>query len=280
MARGNTRGTAFDGKVAVVTGAGSGIGAALARGLAQRGARLALCDVDEGGLAALVRSLPPTDVITARVDVSDRTQVADFAAEVKQHFGAVHQIYNNAGIAPISEPILTQDYAEYERTLAVNLWGVIHGTKEFLPYLIESGDGHVVNLSSLNGILAESGIGPYVTSKFGIRGFTEVLRVEMLKDRLPVKVTVVHPGGVKTNITAESHREGVSDEERRRAEIYENDLYKMTAPEAAEIILKGVARGKGRIGFAQTRWVDPLVRLFPGSYPRIVVLLERRIFGA
>ncbi|MBT0567082.1 SDR family oxidoreductase [Williamsia sp. CHRR-6] len=270
----------FTGKVAVVTGAGSGIGRALAVGLAQRGARLALADVDEAGLTETVKALPHTEVMTAKVDVSDRHSVADFAREVKQRFGVVHQVYNNAGIAPIYQTVLEQDYRDYERTFAVNLWGTIHGTKEFLPHLIESGDGHVVNISSLNGIMAESGIGPYATTKFAVRGFTETLRVEMLKDKLPVKVSIVHPGGVKTNISRESHVEGVSAEEARRAKIYEEQLYTWTPAQAAERILTDVARGKGRICFAQTRWVDPMVRLFPSSYPRLAVWLEKRFFGS
>ena len=185
-------------KVCVVTGAGSGIGRALAGELARRGARLALCDVDEAALeqtAALVGG----EVHTQRLDVADRHAVVAYADAVAQRFAVVHQVYNNAGIA-FSRSVLESDWADYERVLAVNLWGVIHGTKAFLPHLIASGDGHVVNVSSLNGILAQPGMSHYCTSKFGVRGFTEALRMELARDRHPVRATVVHPGGVRTNI--------------------------------------------------------------------------------
>lgn len=270
----------FTGKVAVVTGAGSGIGQALAQALAERGAQLALCDIDENGLAdtrALIRGTP---AITRVVDISDRAAVAAFARETKGHFGKIHQLYNNAGIAPRSTVITDVDYAVFERAFAVNLWGVIHGTKEFLPYLIASGAGHVVNISSLNGLLAQGGMAPYVTSKFGVRGFTETLRVEMLERKHPVRVTLVLPGGVKTHISSASHQADASPAERHRQEVYETRLLRWLPSQAARTILNGVARGRGRICFAQTRWVDPLVRLFPSSYPRIVAYLEKRLFGA
>src|SRR6476469_7426535 len=162
------------GKVAVVTGAGSGIGRALASELAARGARLALSDVDEAGLAetAELASAAGADVHTQRVDVSDRAAVEAYASTVAAHFGVVHQIYNNAGIA-FARPLLETTYEDYDRVLGVNLWGVIHGTKAFLPHLVESGDGHVVNVSSLNGYMAQDRMSHYCTSKFAVRGFTE-----------------------------------------------------------------------------------------------------------
>ncbi|MFN2559933.1 MAG: SDR family NAD(P)-dependent oxidoreductase [Jatrophihabitans sp.] len=141
--------SSFEGKVAVVTGAGSGIGAALAARLAAAGASLALCDVDEAGLAntASAARAPGARVYEAAVDVADRACVQTFAKDVQSEFGVVNQIYNNAGIGHIG-PITDVDYDDIRRVMDVNFWGVVHGTKEFLPHLIESGDGHVVNVSS------------------------------------------------------------------------------------------------------------------------------------
>jgi NAD(P)-dependent dehydrogenase (short-subunit alcohol dehydrogenase family) len=276
--------TAFRGKVAVVTGAGSGIGRALALALAGRGARLAVADWDEAGLRATADLLGAAgaEALVTHVDVSDRSAVAAFAREVVAHFGVVHQVYNNAGIAGGASTVADATYEAFERVLGVNLWGVIHGTKEFLPHLVASGDGHVVNLSSLNGFMAQPSLAPYVTSKFAVRGFTEALRTEMLAARLPVAVTVVHPGGVRTNIARSAYGPGgeeIPAEHLERLAVYERRLFRTTADEAARIILAGVERKKGRVLIAQARAVDRLVRLLPESYPRHVVTWGRRLFG-
>lgn len=274
----------FGGKVAVVTGAGSGIGRALAVGLAQRGARLALSDVDETGLdgtVAEVKSLG-AQVHAQVLDVTDREAVRAYAAAVRDHFGVVHQVYNNAGVAGGST-VLDTDYAAYERVLNVNLWGVIHGTKEFLPHLIASGDGHVVNISSLNGIMGQAQLSAYCASKFAVRGFTESLAVEMLTGGLPVKVTVVHPGGVKTNIAtaalSEAQQAGLATpEQERRTRTYNEKLLKMPPAQAAAIILDGVQAGKSRVLVGNdARLVDLLVRLLPRWYPRLQARLEHRL---
>src|SRR4051794_11400431 len=276
--------SSFAGKVAVVTGAGSGIGRALAVGLAERGARLAIADWDANGLDDTAQQLLArgADTLSTRVDMSDRGAVAEWAADVARHFGVVHQIYNNAGIAAGGPLIAETDYDGFERVLAVNLWGVVHGTKEFLPHLVASGAGHVINVSSLNGFMAQPGLAPYVTSKFAVRGFTEALRTEMLAARLPVAVTVVHPGGVRTNIARSAYGHDVSTipaEHLNRIATYERRLFKTSAEEAARIILTAVERKKGRVLIAQARAVDRLVRLLPESYPRHVVAWGRRLFG-
>nr|WP_145484744.1 MULTISPECIES: SDR family oxidoreductase [Streptomyces] len=276
------------GKVAVVTGAGSGIGRGLAAELARRGARLALSDVDETGLAetaAQVESLG-AEAHTARLDVSDRAAVESYATAVAEHFGVVHQVYNNAGIGGGGGTVLETDWSVYDRTIAVNLFGVVHGTKAFLPHLIASGDGHVVNISSLNGIMAQPTLSAYCAAKFGVRGFTETLRTEMLAGRHPVRVSVVHPGGVRTNIATAvldaARSQGIEIPARQlaRARTYNEKLLKMPAPQAATIIVDGVAAGRPRIMVGRdAQAADLVVRLLPRLSPKLTVLFERRLFG-
>ncbi|GAA0251023.1 SDR family NAD(P)-dependent oxidoreductase [Cryptosporangium japonicum] len=268
--------------VAVVTGAGSGIGRALAVALAGRGARLAISDIDPVGLAETAER---TNAHAEVLDVSDRAAVATYAATVKQHFGHVHQLYNNAGIADGAPSILDDGYGSFERVLGVNLWGVIHGTKEFLPHLIASGAGHVVTISSLNGYLAQAGLAAYCTSKFAVRGFTETLRSEMLRDGHPVDVTVVHPGGVKTNIAlaalaaARARGETVTREQEARTRTYTDKLLRMDPDRAATIILDGVAAKRPRILVGNdARAIDALVRLAPATYPRLANWWGKRMF--
>ena len=270
-------------KVCVVTGAGSGIGRALAKELGGRGARLALADVNETGLAQTAATLGGSEVHTQRLDVSDRDAVVAYADAVAERFGVVHQIYNNAGIA-FSRTVLESEWADYERTLGVNLWGVIHGTKAFLPHLVASGDGHVINISSLNGIMAQPDMSHYCISKFGVRGFTESLRCELERDGHPVKTTVVHPGGIKTNIAnaaLESARSlglpvTAADEARHRT--YNDKLLKMDPARAARIVVDAVAAGRPRVLVGKdAKLMDALVRLVPALYPRLVLAGERRL---
>ncbi|HUR85947.1 MAG TPA: SDR family NAD(P)-dependent oxidoreductase [Solirubrobacteraceae bacterium] len=277
----------FPGRVAVVTGAGSGIGRGLALGLARRGARLAICDIDEAGLAETAARAEQfgAKVLTARVDVSDAGAVAGFADEVVARFGVVNQVYNNAGIA-FNKTILDSDLEQYERVLGVNLWGVIHGTKAFLPHLIASGEGHVVNISSLNGFMAQSEMSHYCASKFAVRGFTETLRAEMTDARHPVSVTCVHPGGVRTEIATnalELMREGglpitAADEARRR--VYNEKLLRMSPDRAADIILEAVARDRPRVLVgSDAKGVDLGVRAFPALYPRVAATVMKVILA-
>jgi NAD(P)-dependent dehydrogenase (short-subunit alcohol dehydrogenase family) len=276
------------GKVAVVTGAGSGIGRALAFELARRGARLALSDVDELGLAETADRAKAlgAEVHTARVDVGDRAAVSGYAEAVAARFGVVHQVYNNAGIAGGGGTVLDSEWEVYDRVLRVNLFGVLHGTKAFLPHLVASGDGHVVNVSSLNGYMAQPSLSAYCTSKFGVRGFTETLRAEMLAAGHPVQVSVVHPGGVKTNIANNTLREAeelgieVTEEQRARLRTYNEKLLRMPAELAARIVVDGVEADRPRILVGNdAKVVDLLVRLFPRRYPQWLVRLEQRATG-
>jgi NAD(P)-dependent dehydrogenase (short-subunit alcohol dehydrogenase family) len=274
------------GKVCVVTGAGSGIGRELALELARRGARaLAISDINDTGLAETAQLIesrfPNVAVHDAHLDVSDRQAFIDYAETIVGEFGVVHQVYNNAGIAS-GKTVLDASFLVYDKVIGINLFGVIHGTKVFLPHLIASGDGHVTNISSLNGYMAQDELSAYCATKFGVRGFTEALRLEMLRDGHPVGVTVVHPGGVKTNIASAGlqHAEAlgyeVTEHERRRVQAYNDKLLRMPPQEAARIILDGVERNKARVLVGNdAKLVDLIVRTFPVSYARVTLGLTK-----
>ena len=218
----------LDDKVVVVTGAASGIGRALAVDLARRGALLAISDVDERGLAEtvdLVKAAGAREVRSDRLDVADRAAMTAYAAAVAEHFGRVNVVVNNAGVA-LAGDVEDLDYDDMEWIIAINFWGVVRGTKEFLPHLIASGDGHVVNLSSLFGLVSMPGQSMYNASKYAVRGFTEALREEMLVAGHPVGVTAVHPGGIKTAIARNgrySDREAAAE----TAALFDEKLAKM-----------------------------------------------------
>ena len=276
--------TIFTNRVAAVTGAGSGIGRALALELARRGAKLALSDIDEEKAkdTAAGASELGAEVIVDRLDTSDRAAWDAYAARVVEHYGVAHQIYNNAGIA-LGRSVLDSTMEDYDRVLGINLFGVINGTKAFLPHLIESGDGHVVNISSLNGIVAQPEMSHYVTAKFGVRGFTESLRMEMKVARHPVGVSVVHPGGIKTNIAnaeaqaAKAEGKAHPDAD-KRTKLYNEKLLKMPPEQAANIILNGVEKGKMRIIVGNdARFMDFLERVAPTLIHKPIVAFTRRM---
>lgn len=236
------------GKTVVITGAGSGIGRALAQEAARRGALLALSDVDTDGMAEteqLVRELGATTVLTSRLDVSERAHVEEYARSVAAELGVINAVINNAGIAYIGT-VQQADYKHMEKVMDIDYWGVVHGSKEFLPYLIESGDGHLVNISSLFGIVSMPSQSAYNAAKFAVRGFTEALRVEMLTDKLPVDVSCVHPGGVKTAVARNAMgAEGVNV--KAVARNFDRKLTPTTPEDAATIILDGVEKRSPRI---------------------------------
>ena len=278
----------FAGKVAVVTGAGSGIGRALALGLAARGARLALSDIDDNGLAetaALVRHCG-AEADAQNLDVADAPNFSAYADDVRGRFGAVHQLYGNAGTTRGSAPFLEMRPEDFAAILRVNFDGVVNGARAFLPHLIASGAGCLVNISSLNGLMAQPGLSAYVASKFAVRGFTEAIRAEMLLAGHPVQVVVVHPGGVRSNIANAAIPDDVvlTGDQCARAEkrlrIYNEKLLTMPPERAARVILDGVARGRTRIVVtAQAVWFDRLVRLSPAGYVSRIVAAEKKIFG-
>ncbi|HEX6878416.1 MAG TPA: SDR family NAD(P)-dependent oxidoreductase [Nocardioidaceae bacterium] len=269
----------FDGKVAVITGAGSGIGRALALNLAAKGAVLALSDKDEVGLletAELATARHAREVHTEKLDVSDRVATADYAGSVAADLGRVNAVFNNAGVA-LHGDFEEMTYEQFEWVMNVNFWGVVHGSKEFLPHLIKSGDGHLVNISSLFGLMGMPGQSAYNASKFGVRGFTEALRTEMLIAKHPVQVTCVHPGGIKTAI-ARNARTTDSHDPQTVARLFDTKLARMTPDRAAEIIVGGVLKNRPRIVVGgDARLLDGYVRLVGPRYQSAVARVASRI---
>jgi len=256
-------------KVVVVTGAGSGIGRALAQNLARCGARLALSDIDADGLAETVAGLGAAKVRSDVLDVRDRAAMADYAAAVAEEFGAVHAVINNAGVA-LTGTVTGMSYADLEWVLDIDFWGVVNGTKEFLPHLIASGDGHLVNLSSLFGLLAVPGQSAYNAAKFAVRGFTESLRQEMLHLGAPVQVSCVHPGGIRTAI-ARNARVADGEDQAALAEFFDRKLAKTSPERAAEVIVAGMLAGKPKIVVgADAKFLDVFVRVLGARYQTVV----------
>ncbi|BCZ23350.1 SDR family oxidoreductase [Mycobacterium senriense] len=260
----------FAGKVAVVTGAGSGIGQALALELARSGAKVAISDVDLEGLAHTEEQLKAIGASfkSDRLDVTEREAFLAYADAVKEHFGKVNQIYNNAGIAFTGDVEVSQ-FKDIERVMDVDFWGVVNGTKAFLPHLIASGDGHVINVSSVFGLFAVPGQAAYNSAKFAVRGFTEALRQEMAAAGHPVAVTTVHPGGIKTAIARNATAaEGLDQAE--LAKLFDKRLAKTTPHRAAVIILDAVRKKKARVLVgSDAKALDILVRLTGSGYQQL-----------
>lgn len=268
----------FQDKVAVVTGAGSGIGRALALQLAQDGARVAISDWDADGLAqttALLEARGAAPHATV-LDVRDRAAVHAWADAVAVHFRAVNLVVNNAGIT-IFGTVEESPYADIEKVIDVDFWGVVHGTKAFLPHLIASGDGHVVNVSSIFGLFGVPTQSSYNAAKFAVRGFTEALRQEMLIDGHPVGVTCVHPGGIRTNIVNNATASNAVDTS-GIARLFEEKLTRTSPETAARTILRGVRKRRPKVLIgADAVAVDLVVRALGASYQRPFAAVSRRL---
>ncbi|MUL66870.1 acetoin dehydrogenase [Mycobacterium sp. CBMA 234] len=268
----------FAGKVCVITGAGSGIGRALALELARSGAKLAISDIDTEGLAeteTLVKAIG-APVKADRLNVAEREAFEVYADDVVKHYGKVNQIYNNAGIAFTGDVEVSQ-FKDIERVMDVDFWGVVNGTKVFLPHLIASGDGHVVNVSSIFGLFAVPSQSAYNAAKFAVRGFTEALRQEMKLAGHPVKVTTVHPGGIKTNIVRNSTAVAGIDSA-GLIQLFEKGT--LTTPErAAKIILEAVRKGHARVLVGpDAKIVDVIVRITgSGAYQGLFAAIAGRV---
>jgi len=270
----------FRGKVAAITGAGSGIGRALAVELSARGTHLALSDIDDEGLAVTVAACEgrAVKVTSANVDVADRSAVEAWADAVVAEHGAVHLVVNNAGVA-LSATVDAMSYEDLEWLMGINFWGVVHGTKSFLPHLKAAGEGHVVNISSVFGLISIPSQSAYNAAKFAVRGFTDSLRIELEAERCGVSATTVHPGGIRTNIARNaridaSTAEVAGDLERARAEF---DRMLRTSPEdAANQILTAVRRNRRRALIGPDAVVfDVVSRLPAGVHQRALVLGSR-----
>jgi short-subunit dehydrogenase len=272
----------FANKVAAITGAGSGMGRTLAVALARRGCHVAVSDVNEGSLAetATLAAQHGVKVTSRTVDVAKRDEVYAWADEVVRDHGRCNLVFNNAGVAH-SSTIEGIDYADFEWIVGINFWGVVYGTKAFLPHLKASGDGHVVNTSSLFGLVGIPSQGTYNATKFAVRGFSEALREELEVTGAPVSATCVHPGGIKTNIARSARVDpsvkhlGVKDVEKSRASF--EKMFRVTAEDAAETILRGVQRNARRVLVGMdAHFLDALQRLMPASYQKIVAVAARR----
>jgi NAD(P)-dependent dehydrogenase (short-subunit alcohol dehydrogenase family) len=268
----------FRGRVAVVTGAASGIGRAIALELADEGALLAVSDVDSVGLDETVQLCVArgAQVHHQYLDVAHRESVVAYAETVAEHFGAVHLVVNNAGIA-LTGDVVDLDFKDVERVVDVDFWGVAHGTMAFLPHLVASGEGTVVNVSSLFGLIAMPGQSAYNAAKFAVRGFTEALRQEMLVSGLPVTVTCVHPGGIRTGIARNATAVGGHDAA-ALSELFDRRLARMSPEKAARVILAGARKGRARVLVgADAKALDVLQRLTGSGYQRMVARVAQRM---
>ncbi len=260
----------FEGKVAAITGAGSGIGRALAVELASRGCHVAISDVDDEGLAETRRLVEAVGnsvkVATAHVDVADRQAMVRWAAETAEQFGHVNLIFNNAGVA-LSATVEAMRHESFRWLFDINFWGVVNGTDAFLPHLKASGDGHVVNVSSVFGLLGLPTQSAYNAAKFAVRGYTEALRTELEAAPCGVSATTVHPGGIRTDIARNARLEFADHEDAIDAETAAAEFEKMTTttPEkAAQLILGAVAKNKRRALIGPDAHVfDAAARLSP-----------------
>jgi len=265
----------FEDKVAAISGAGSGIGRSLARELAGRGAHLALCDIDEDGLAETVALCEGAGikVTSQRVDVADRAAVEAWADRVVAEHGRVNLVFNNAGVA-CGATVEGVSYEDFEWLMNINFWGVVYGTKAFLPHLVASGDGHIVNMSSVFGLISVPAQSAYNSSKFAVRGFTDALRMELEAARNGVSATTVHPGGVKTNIA----RNARMDEAVMGRDAADFDKIATTTPDkAARLILAAVQKNKRRVLIGpDAKFIDFVSRLPAGLYQSVLARGARR----
>jgi short-subunit dehydrogenase len=274
--------TAIRGSAAAVTGAASGIGRALALELAARGCDLALADRDEAGLQTVATEINRTHsqkVTVHRVDVSEPQQIADFAQAATSAHPGLNIVVNNAGVALLGQ-FNEIDQAQMDWLMNINFWGVVHATRAFLPHLARQREAHIVNLSSIFGIIAPPGQTAYAAAKFAVRGFSESLRHELQMAASPIRLSVVHPGGVSTNIVRNSRAgTGVTDNERRAQLIERFDAAAKTTPAAAALrIIRGIEKNQPRILIGNdARFMDLLQRFRPATYWAV---LARRIAKA
>ncbi len=274
----------FKNKVAAITGAASGMGRTLAVELARRGCNLAISDVNDAELVktAELASQHGVRVTVRKLDVSKRDEVYAWADEVVRDHGKVNLIFNNAGVA-LTAPVEHMKISDFEWIMGINFWGVVYGTQAFLPHLKASGEGHVINTSSLFGLMAVPTQSAYNASKFGVRGFTEALRMELDMEGACVSATCVHPGGIATNIAMAGKVDPVMekltgqsvDAHKRRA----NKLINVTTAESAALqILQAVENNERRVLVGNdAKKLDKVIRLFGSAYQVLVMKQLRKM---
>jgi len=266
----------LSGRVAVITGAASGIGRALALELAGRGCALALCDLNEAGLreSADRARAAGAKVSTHVVDVADRARMERLPAEVLREHGHVHVVVNNAGVSVIGA-LADQSLDDFAWLMGINFWGVVYGAKLFLPALLAEDEGHIVNLSSMFGFVGIPGQISYCSAKYAVRGFSETLMSELSGTR--VGVTCVHPGGINTNIVRQSRASSAADAEEKTRTIDVFARWTRSPEKAARVIVRAIERNQPRvrIGF-ESVLTDWLKRLAPVTVQRIVGWGRRR----
>ncbi|MEG0340884.1 SDR family NAD(P)-dependent oxidoreductase [Acinetobacter sp. TY1] len=270
----------FKNKVAAITGAGSGMGQQLAVLLAKAGCHVSLSDVNEKGLAETVELVKPYNVrvTSKKVNVAKLEEVRTWAEETVQNHGSVNMIFNNAGVA-LGSTVEGSNYEDLEWIMGINYWGVVYGTKEFLPYLKKTGEGHIINTSSLFGLTAQPTQSAYNSTKFAVRGFTESLRQELDIENSGVSALSVHPGGIRTNIANDARMSdsiksmGMNPEKSAKAF---NKLLRMPAEEAAQQILDAVLKNKRRLLIGNdAKTLDLIQRVLPTGYQRITAMATK-----
>ncbi len=277
--------TAIPGAAVAVTGAASGIGRALAIELAARGADLALADRDEAGLQAVAAEIAkanPRKVSLHRVDVASPEEIASFAREAIAAHPSLNIVINNAGVALLGQ-FHEIDQSQIEWLFNINFWGVVHSTRAFLPQLAKQPAAHIVNVSSIYGIIAPPGQTAYSSAKFAVRGFSESLRHELQAANSPIRLSVVHPGGIKTNIVRNMRSgSGVTDNERRVQSIERFDAIAPTSPKDAALrIIKGIEKNEPRILIGgDARFMDLLQRFRPATYWKVMAKRIEKLINA
>ena len=274
----------FQNKVAAITGAASGMGRTLALELARRGCHLSLSDVNEAGLAetAAMASKLGVKVTTAKLNVADREAMNAWADQTARDHGKVNLIFNNAGVA-LGAFVETVKPEDFQWIMGINFWGVVWGTQAFLPHLKRAGEGHVVNTSSLFGLLASPTQGTYNSSKFAVRGFTEALRQELDMANCGVSATCVHPGGIRTNIARtakmdESMERATGGQAEAARSRFDKMLNVTTAESAARQILKAVEGNQRRVLVGpDAKLMDLVVRLLGSWYQPGSVWLSSKL---
>ncbi len=276
----------FKDSVCVVTGAGSGIGRQLAIKLHQRGAKLALADIHADNLKATAEMLIDANgaPLTEVLDVADQAAVYAFAERVNSEMGGAHLVVNNAGVALGSGPLWDTEIDDFKWLMDINFYGVLYGTKAFLPILQQQDWGHIVNISSLFGLIGVADQTAYNASKFAVRGMTEALRHELKRDESTVSCTSVHPGGIKTDIARNARVAQASVSKEEAEELHKqavqdfDKLARTTAESAAEQIIKAVEKDKLRLLIGNdAKLIDFIQRCFPSGYANIFArLLEKR----